>query len=216
MQTKKLREEQELLCINTEKVYDWVINEASFDLNLNDLELVNPATGAPLECADIDISTVNCKVTPVAANILDQVDREFVIDGTQVTLQLVNIQKIFQVTIFVNLDSSLGGGTLEVACEEFTRCEQVILCAPEGTDINVTFTEVDCFVCSASCDCTTPGTPDELDVSVTVSLCQSIQSVFEVTLEVMADFCQPRDVLQIPPCPAPMIPPQCPVIFPNN
>ncbi|WP_087972259.1 hypothetical protein [Oceanobacillus rekensis] len=212
MQTGNLPGGQELLCINTEKVYDWVINDATFDLTLNGLELPdNPATGDPLDCDDIDIDTVTCTVEPIASTILDRVDRDFVIDDSQVTLQLVNIRKTFEVTIFVDL---VGGGTVEVATREFTRCEQVILCAPEGTDVNVTFTEVDCFVCTAACDSTT--TPGELDVSVNVRLCQSIQSVFDVTLEVIADFCQPRDVLQIPPCPVPTIPPQCPVVFPSN
>ncbi|MBQ6445914.1 MULTISPECIES: BMQ_0737 family morphogenetic spore coat protein [Oceanobacillus] len=220
MQAENLTGGQELLCINTEKVYDWILNEATFDLSLADLELpVNPATGAQLECDDIDIDTVTCAVAPTAVDpivILDRVDQQFVIDGAQVTLQLVNIRKNFEVTIFVDLIPELGGATVEVGTAEFTRCEQVILCAPEGTDVNVTYTDLDCFVCTAICDPTTTATPDELDVTVTVRLCQSIQSVFDVTLEIVADFCQPRDILPIPPCPAPTIPPQCPVIFPSN
>ncbi|MBP2077990.1 hypothetical protein [Oceanobacillus polygoni] len=220
MQADNLTGGQELLCINTEKVYDWILNEATFDLSLADLELpVNPATGAQLECADIDIDTVTCTVGPTAVDpivILDRVDQQFVIDGAQVTLQLVNIRKNFEVTIFVDLIPELGGATVEVGTAEFTRCEQVILCAPEGTDVNVTYTDLDCFVCTAICDTTTTATPDELDVTVTVRLCQSIQSVFDVTLEIVADFCQPRDILPIPPCPAPTIPPQCPVVFPST
>ncbi|WP_067724767.1 BMQ_0737 family morphogenetic spore coat protein [Oceanobacillus damuensis] len=220
MQPEKVKMDKELLCINTEKVYDWILNEATFDLSLADLELpINPATGAQLECDDIDVDTVTCTVEPAAVDpivILDRVDQHFVIDGEPVTLQLVNIRKNFEVTISVNLIPELGGTTLEVGTAEFTRCEQVILCAPDGTDVNVTYTDLDCFVCTAICDPTTTATPDELDVTVTVRLCQSIQSVFEVTLEIVADFCQPRDLLPIAPCPAPTIPPQCPVVFPNT
>ncbi|MBM7573690.1 hypothetical protein [Aquibacillus albus] len=220
MQADNLSGGQELLCINTEKVYDWILNEATFDLSLNDLDLpVNPVTGDQLECDDIDLDTVSCTVAPTEMDpivVLDREDQEFMVDGETVTLQLVNIRKNFEVTISVNLVPELGGNTVEVGTAEFTRCEQVILCAPEGTDIDVTYTDLDCFVCTATCDAGTTTEVDELDVTVTVRLCQSIQSTFDVTLEIVADFCQPRDILPFPPCPAPTIPPQCPVVFPNN
>jgi hypothetical protein len=210
---------KELLCINTEKVYDWVIKETTFDLNIDDLELPTIAGIGQLTCADIDPDTVTCTVTPATATpfeILDRVDQEFVIGKKRTTLQLVNIRKNFEVTIFVNLVPALGGTTVEVGSAPFSRCEQVILCAPEGTDIDVSYTDLSCFVCVASCDTTTTGTPDELDVTLTVRLCQSIQSTFEVTLEIEADFCQPREELSIGPCPLPTIPPQCPIVFPKN
>ncbi|MFG6115337.1 hypothetical protein ACGTN9_09100 [Halobacillus sp. MO56] len=219
MQAKNLTGGQELLCINTEKVYDWVINETTFDLTLGDLELPIGPTGDPIECDDIVDNGVTCEVAPAEVDpivVLGRVDQEFVIDGTTVTLQLVNIQKNFDVTVFVELLPELGGATIEVGTVSFTRCEQVILCAPEGTDVDVTFTDLDCFVCTAIC--VENGTEvDELtDITVSVRLCQSIQSTFEVTLELVADFCAPRDMLPIPPCPAPTMPPQCPVIFPSG
>ncbi|SFJ75304.1 hypothetical protein SAMN04487936_10448 [Halobacillus dabanensis] len=218
MQAKNLTGGQELLCINTEKVYDWIINEASFDLTVDDLELPVGPDGTPLECDDIEIDTVTCTVAPTEDDpieVLGRVDQELMVDGTLLTLQIVNIRKNFEVTIFVDLVPELGGGTVEVGTATFTRCEQVLLCAPEGTDVDVTYTDLDCFVCTATC--VENGTEaDELDVTVTVRLCQSIQSTFDVTLELVADFCQPRDILPIPPCPAPTIPPQCPVLFPNG
>ncbi|WP_163537035.1 hypothetical protein [Gracilibacillus sp. YIM 98692] len=220
MQADNLTGGQELLCINTEKVFDWILNEATFDLTLNDLDLpVNPVTGDQLECDDVDLDTVTCTVAPAEDNpieVLDREDQVFVVDGAEVTLQIVNLRKNFEVTIFVDLVPELGGATVEVGTVEFTRCEQVILCAPEGTDIDVTFTDLDCFVCTAACDPGTTTEVDELDVTVTVRLCQSIQSTFPVTLELVADFCQPRDILPFPPCPAPTIPLQCPAVFPNN
>lgn len=214
MQEGILKGSQELLCINTEKVYDWIINEASFDLSLVNISLPRDPSGNLYTCDQIDIDTVTCTVEPAAIDpivIVDRVDQEFIIDGEPVTLQLVNIRKNFRVTIFVDLIPALGGITVEVGSQEFTQCEQVILCAPEGTDIDVSFTELDCFVCTADCVSTTLT-----DIMVNVRLCQSIQSTFDVTLEIAADFCQPRDLIPIPPCPAPTIPPQCPVIFPTN
>ncbi|UOQ45222.1 hypothetical protein MUN89_04540 [Halobacillus salinarum] len=224
MQANNLYGGQELLCINTEKVYDWILNEASFDLTVGDLPLPIGPTGEQLECADIDDTTTSCTVRPTDPAlgepdpivILDRVDQEFVIDGAMVTLQLVNIRKNFVVTIFVNLVPELGGGLVEVGTATFTRCEQVILCAPTGTDVDVTYTELDCFVCTATCMLNGTDIDTLDDITVTVRLCQSIQSTYDVTLEITADFCEPRDMLPIPPCPAPTIPPQCPVIFPTT
>lgn len=209
--------QQELLCINTEKVYDWVFNEATFDLNLVDLDLpLNPATGDQLGCEDIDTDTVNCVIDPINTEVIDREDQQFVIDGAEVTLQLINIRKTFTITIYVNLLPALGGTSVEVGTAEFTRCEQIVLCAPDGTGVNVTYTDLECFVCTAVCNAGTSAAVDSLDTTVSVRLCQSIQSVYDVTLEVMADYCQPRDTLPVPPCPVPALPPQCPVIFPAD
>lgn len=212
--------EQEILCINTKKVYDWILNEAEFDLTLNNLDLpVNPVTGIQLECDDIDLNSVSCTVTPTETDPITILGREnqlVFIDGEEAVLQIVNIRKNFEVTVFVNLIAALGGATVEVGSVEFSRCEQVIMCAPDGTDIDVINVDLDCFVCTTSCDPGTTTEVDELDVTVNVRLCQSIQSTFDVTLEIEAAFCQPRDILPFPPCPAPTIPLQCPVVFPNN
>lgn len=209
MQAENFYGGQELLCINTEKVYDWILNESIFDLNLNNLVLPGGNT-----CADIDFDSVTCTVEPATFEpvvILDRTDQNLVIDGAEVTLQLVNIRKTFDVTISANLQT---GGQIDIGTVQFSRCEQVILCAPEGTDIDVEYTDLECFVCTANCD--TAVTPNELNVTATVRLCQSIQSTYEVTLEIMADFCEPREMLPVPSCPTPTKPPQCPVVFPTN
>jgi len=205
MQAKNLTGGQELLCINTTKVYDWIVNEATFDLTFVDEAL--PIIGEdPLTCEEIT-GPVTCEVTPGPVDVLDREDREFVIDGALVTLQLVTIRKNFTVTFF--FPTAAG---VEEASFDFSRCEQVVLCAPEGTDIVVTYTDLDCFICTFECDEVT----DTFDALVTVRLCQSIQSTFPVTLEIVADFCQPRDILPTPACPQPTMPPQCPVLFPDN
>ena len=211
---------QELLCVNTEKVYDWVLNEGTFDLNIDGLELpINTVTGAQLECDDIDLNTVTCEVIPAEVDsivVLDREDQVLTIEEEEVTLQVVNIRKSFDVIVNAQLIPELGGGTIEIGTATFSRCEQVILCAPEGTDINVSYTDLSCFVCSVNCDTGTTTEIDELNVTLTVRRCQSIQSTHEVTIELEADFCQPRDMLPVPPCPTPTIPAQCPVIFPNG
>ncbi|MBZ5751985.1 hypothetical protein [Metabacillus rhizolycopersici] len=206
MQAKSLTGGQELLCINTTKVYDWILNEATFDLTFVGEAL--PIIGEdPLTCEEIT-GPVTCEVTAgPAVAVGPREDRVFVIDGTEVTLQLVTIRKNFTVTFFF----PTATGT-EEASFDFSRCEQVFLCAPTGTDILVSYTDLDCFICTFDCDLLS----DTFDAQVTVRLCQSIQSTFPVTLEIVADFCQPRDILPTPACPSPVMPPQCPVLFPDN
>ncbi|WP_404453348.1 hypothetical protein LG329_03385 [Virgibacillus necropolis] len=200
---------QELLCINTEKVYDWIINDADFNVALADVTVTVPA-GTVCE----DIATVTCDVTgATATEIGERTDLPFIIDGAEVTLQQVTISKTFDVTITVTL---LDGTPVTSEVQTFTRLEQVTLCAPEGTAIEVEYTTNSCFVTSFNCVVPADGSISLTGLSVSLILCQSIQSTFPVTLELVAEFCQPRDLLPVGPCPAPTIPPQCPVLFPSN
>jgi len=211
MQAEKLSGGQELLCINTKKVYDWVINDATFDITIDETELPKGLSGD-------EVKSLSCEVVPDTEKgivELEREDRDFSIDGEIITLQLVTLRKNFAVKLFAKLTD---GSTVAIPDGpfEFSRCEQVVLCAPEGTDIDVTFTEADCFVCDFECSYKKDDEEELSDIQITVRLCQSIQSTFEVTLEVAADFCEPREELPVGPCPTPTIPPQSPVIFPNN
>ena len=199
---------RELLCINTEKVYDWVLNEATFDVTFRDIML--PEDGEEgLNCDDFDIEDVTCEVTPLGFDVLSRHNREFVFGRKEVTLQLVKIRKKFKVTF----NFPTASGTKSVSREK-SRTEHVILCAPDDTDIKVKVTDVDCMIVDFDCD----TDYDTFDAVVNVRICQSIQSVFKVTLELEAEFCHPRDILPIPgtACPTPTIPPQCPVLFPDD
>lgn len=214
MQPKKLTGGQELLCINTLKVYDWILNEASFNVSEEDIDLPTDVTCSIL-------ADVTCEVRPADEEedgvppfvVLGRETRTFIINGEEVELQLVNIRKNFVVDLFAVTTTGLTVPFADTL-GPFSRCEQVILCAPEGTTVDVAITEADCFVCNFICDETTD--PDTIDVDITVRLCQSIQSTFPVTLEIEAEFCEPRGLLPFPPCPTPVRPNQCPVLFPNN
>ncbi|MGP4072101.1 hypothetical protein ACTWQB_06065 [Piscibacillus sp. B03] len=204
MKPSNLNGGQELLCINTEKVYDWIINDANFDINLASITLPEGVL-----CDVVNDIDVTCNVIPTGVEIVDREDQEFTIDGVDITLQVVTISKGFTVELeFPVLDG------VEVFTRAFTRTEQVVLCAPEGTEIDIEFTEEECTIVSIDCD------PDALtfDATISVRLCQSIQSVYDVTLELVADFCQPREEVILPtgPCPLPTVPPQCPELFPAN
>ncbi len=114
------------------------------------------------------------------------------------------------------LDGPEGLAIVGSAPQRFSLFEQVVLCAPTGTNIDITYTQRDCFVVSTGTLTESPGggqiTFSNLIIKLT--LCQSIQSKFPVVVELEADFCQPRDMLpQL--CPSPVRPPQCPIVFPD-
>lgn len=210
----------EVLCIRTNKVYDWIVNEGSFELTIPSLTQDIPAALSINDCSDI---TFTCDVRIPDADDpvepFEEVNREvrdFIINGESVQLEILTIRKNF----YVQIIAAYNGTTFEVGVETlFTRCEQVILYAPAGTTINLSYTNTSCFVCVSQCEINEEGGVDLLqldNITIFVSLCQSIQSFFLVTLEIEAEFCGPRAELPFPPCPAPTRPQQCPLLFPNN
>ena len=77
--------------------------------------------------------------------ILNRENRQFSIDGSTVCLQHLNVQKNFILTIVVTLPN----GTVFTSNNiPVSRCEQVTLCAPKGTDVEILYTDLDCFVCT--------------------------------------------------------------------
>lgn len=219
MQEQPLQGAQELLCINTEKVYDWVILQE--DLNQS---VLPAAIGAlPFDPCGPAVSnlTATCYlVDPLTGNPLppnsvipvtetgEREDREFVIDGALVTLQRVSFVKTLNVVIEF---SGINGTTPFVFVSDEIEVdipESVFLCAPEGTRLVVRVSDIDCSV-NVNC---VAGALESVDLFLNV--CQSVQSVADVTIELVADFCQPRDILTEQ-CPTPSIPPQCPVVFPG-
>jgi len=222
MKFENLNGGQELICINVDKVYDWVLKEKSFDLSLSGANaIITFDTTLDLTAALLANATVTCRVTADPDISDTREDISLTIDGTPVTLQRVAIVKNFVVTIIVTLANgtvitsspSIGGVNPGLL---FSRCEQVILCAPVGTEIALT-TDIDCFVCQTGA--LTPADPADDTITfgaLTISLvtCQSIQSTFPVTVEFLAEFCEPREDISTD-CPPPSRPLQCPVVFPD-
>jgi len=160
-------------------------------------------------------ATVSCEVTPdkhKPIEILCREDRPFCIEGKTVLLQQLNIRKNFELRIFVTL---ANGAVLTSKPIKVNRCEQATLCAPEGTDVEITYTNLDCFVCTTGDISKENGKIKFSDLTISVATCQSIQSTFPVTVEFLANFCEPRDDLPTT-RPAPMRPKQCSVVFPDD
>lgn len=203
--------DQELICINVDKVYDWVMKENTFDylptgpITFPGVTPTTPTTGA----------NVTCEVTPATTTpvvILRRENRQVTVDGEVVCLQLLTIRKSFNVVFVLTLPTGVVFRSTPILV---SRSEQVILCAPEGTDVTVTFTELDCFISSQGTFVPGTGTVTFTGLVVTIMTCQSIQSTYPVTVEFLADFCAPRADLAIGACPLPVRPLQCPTIYPE-
>lgn len=219
MENQALQATPELLCFNAEKVYDWVMLQVQFSQNVPVADLgtlpIDPGSGT------VTNMSVRCILTDSQGNPLppnaqvpveetaDRQDRVFAIDGNQVTLQRVSFEK----TLYVVLEFTGYDGTTPFVQMsdpiELTIPESVYLCAPEGTRLVVRISDLEC---SASINVAT-GAMESADLSL--DICQSVQTVADVTLELVADFCEPRDNLITEECPNPIIPPQCPVVFPG-
>ncbi|REB05258.1 hypothetical protein DVB69_16015 [Sporosarcina sp. BI001-red] len=206
--------DQELICINVDKVYDWVMKENTFDFYLPNTPI---RFGGITESTRLNDYTVSCEVTPAMNNpvvILRRENRSFRIDGHNVCLQHLTIQKNFDLVLFVTL---VDGTVLKSDTIPFSRSEQVTLCAPEGTNVTVEYTDLDCMVTSQG-TLSLDNQRQEITFTglvLTVSTCQSIQSTYPVTVEFLADYCEPRADLAIGSCPPPGKPQQCHSIYPE-
>ncbi|UZM99330.1 hypothetical protein OL548_02745 [Lysinibacillus sp. MHQ-1] len=184
MQEHMPSQAQELICINVDKVYDWIVKEMSFDISPTGAITFPGVTAA----TDLTGAIVTCRVIPAATNpivILNRENRQFSIDGSTVCLQHLNIQKNFILTIVVTLPN----GTMFTSAEiPVSRCEQVTLCAPKGTDVEILYTDLDCFVCTTGTLTAAAGAITFSALTITVAVCQSIQSTFPVTVEFFSNF----------------------------
>ncbi|MGP4038682.1 DUF7948 domain-containing protein [Gracilibacillus sp. D59] len=170
-----------------------------------------------------DNPTVTCFLTDDQGNLLDPRlaiscqenrsagDRENINvqlpTGEEVVLQKVRVSKQGFVVV------QLTGNNATCLTEPIPFCivETLILCAPEGTTLNCEVTDVDCH---ANLVCQN-GLFQQLTIDLTI--CQSIQTQAEATTEIPARVCQPRPDIA-PMCPPLQLPRQCPEIFPlaNN
>lgn len=222
MQNLAERKTPELLCINVDKVYDWVILQANIRETAVPTftdDLFVPSVLCTATNVTTDILLTNSTGDPLAPNgVLDVVEvaerqeRRFVIDGKRVTLQKVTFLKtIYVVVEFNGLD---GTAPFVVRTEPIPVevPESIYLCAPDGTDLVVRFSDLEG---SVRINCTTETPPAFVSLDIMLNLCQSVQTFTNVTVEVKADFCEPREVLTEQ-CPAPAIPRQCPAVFPGE
>ncbi|MCD5325388.1 MULTISPECIES: hypothetical protein [Pontibacillus] len=117
-------------------------------------------------------------------------DREDVLytlpDGQEVTLQNVFIQKQGFVVVEINGED---GGCLSNPIP-FMLFEQLLLCAPQGTEVECEATK---FRCRASVVC---RNGEFISVKLWIETCQNVQVVAETCLEIEGRVCAPRPLME--------------------
>nr|WP_311282636.1 HYR domain-containing protein [Peribacillus simplex] len=192
----------ELQCILVQKVYDWVV------LTNRDLNKVL----IPEECFTL---IENCRreggvVTATCAEV-EGTRRCDVLPGPRPAPNVPD-GRIVTISFHVRI-------RIEFFCEGVPLCsfdvpvnflDDVILCFPQGTDINCTIFDVQCKVLLNE----VLGNV----VMLEVVMCKDVQVEAEVKIEVEAKFCGPRQPIpieeQLTVCTFPTFPQQCPDIFP--
>jgi hypothetical protein len=196
-------------CIQVCKVYDWTTNVVSISQDITFTFPAGSLTG-------ITISQVMCSVSLLeCAEDGPRRDIECVVGDEPVTLQAVTLSKTVQVILEV-IGTNAAGAQVTVLSNPalVTISEEVILCAPEGTTVCCNSTQNAFNICRVGAF---TQTGDTITAQVLIRICQSIIVTFEVILEVVAKFCQPRpEIICEDECPVDVFPPQCPTIFPIN
>lgn len=129
-------------------------------------------------------------VRPDAITCEEVGDREDVLytlpDGQEVTLQNVSIQK--QGFVVVEISGEDGGCVSNPI--PFMLFEQLLLCAPEGTEVECEATK---FKCRASVIC---RNGEFVSIKLWIETCQDVQVVAETCLELEGRLCAPRPLIE--------------------
>ncbi|WP_216828220.1 BMQ_0737 family morphogenetic spore coat protein [Alkalihalobacterium elongatum] len=233
----------EALCIRVPKVYDWVTRQVDFSRMYNGTkglrelnfkcngfsevftdpchffnDICNDTVG--IVCNNL---TIDCIITDSFGNPINpeepgailcqelteprnRTDINFELpNGNTITLQKVKVLK----KGFYVIQISNGNRVVCISDPQpFSITESFFLCAPQGSKVQCEITNLQCEAIQC---CNSDGSFNQIDVHI--SMCQNIQMEAFVKLAITADFCQPRQEIPFE-CPSPLVPPQCPNIFP--
>ena len=207
-------------CINVEKVYDWIVQSVEIPLQSfigNDGICILQFT-----CGDLRSEvgsgslTAACYLTDAEGNQLDPLVpgaiqchafpqvKDFEVQlpsGKIVTLQKVKI--LIQGYFVVQLSNEKGESCIS-APQPFTVEEKFLLCMPAGTTLECKTID---FECDAAIICETDSSGNQYfqQIAVSIELCESVQAVGSVTLDINACEAVPRDLI-IPSCSLPIVP----------
>lgn len=193
-------------CIRVTKVYDWVVLT---NRDRNKVQIPEECFAA-IEDARHDGNTI----TATCSEVVGTRSCDFIgaipanipsVPGAQIVSLAFHVH--IRVQFFCN-GEPLPGCNFVVPV---SFMDEVILCFPEGTEINCNIFDVQCTVVLNQM----LGDMVVLDVT----MCKDVQVEAEVKLEVEAKFCGPRPVIPIEEdgfiCPTPRFPQQCPTFFPT-
>ncbi|PAW27828.1 hypothetical protein BKC07_17765 [Peribacillus simplex] len=193
-------------CIRVTKVYDWVVLT---NRDRNKVQIPEECFAA-IEDARHDGNTITATCSEVvgtrSCDFIGAIPANIpTVPGAQIVSLAFHVH--IRVQFFCNGDPIPGCNFVVPV----SFMDEVILCFPEGTEINCNIFDVQCTVVLNQM----LGDMVVLDVT----MCKDVQVEAEVKLEVEAKFCGPRPVIPIEEdgfiCPTPRFPQQCPTFFPT-
>ncbi len=214
METKCHTPKPNVLCVNVEQVYDWVVQggclttEVPISCQCFETQVPPDVRNPKVKCILTDKYgnplPLNTKVD--ATEVCPREDHRYEVEGSTVVLQKVTFQKKLYVKLIVSWTEPECANQVQILSRPIplTFVETAFLCAPPGTSLVV---RVSGFTCQSTVF------RDKIRISVFV--CQSIQTVAPVTVEMTTNFCTPRESW-VDRCGLPTVPPTCPSVFPNS
>lgn len=193
-------------CIHVTKVYDWVILT---NRDRNKVQIPEECFAA-IEEARHDHNTITATCSEVvgtrSCDFIGAIPANMpTVPGAQIVSLAFHVH--IRVQFFCN-GEPLPGCNFVVPV---SFMDEVMLCFPEGTEINCDIFDVQCTVVLNQM----LGNMVVLDVT----MCKDVQVEAKVKLEVEAKFCGPRRIIPVPEvaveCPIPPFPQQCPTFFPT-
>lgn len=192
-------------CIRVTKVYDWVVltnRDRSNVMIPNDIL-------AQIEACREKGNVISATCSEVkGSRSCDLISTREAPQEFGPSTQIVTMAFHVQIAIQFYCNKKPISGCRFIAPVTFV--DDVLLCFPEGTEINCNIFDVQTSVILNQMIGNT--------VMVDVLMCKDIQVEAEVKLEVEAKFCGPREIIPIPAdepvCTRPAFPLQCPAFFP--
>jgi hypothetical protein len=200
-------------CICVPKVYDFVVSTE--EINSTVPLPATPPVGCPTTVTDItcELATepsffpISCTPTG-GCTVLDR--RPINIDGASAAI--VKIRQDIPVDVTLTGTDATGAPASCTIPVLVPFIRQVVLCfPPEFTDDNLI-----CRIIGGDCVITSPppigGSPFPASVGIELHVCEEIQVLAAVKLEVLAKFCSPRAPIDLPVttlCPPTLFPQQC-------
>lgn len=195
-------------CIRVTKVYDWVVLT---NRDRNKVPIPEACFAAIEACRDAgNIVTATCAEVPGSRSAEE-------VSSVPANIPGVPGARIVTLAFHVHIQ-------IEFLCDGDPICDfivpvsfvdDVVLCRPEGTRIDL---DPETIIFDVQCQVLLNQMLGEM-VVIDVIVCKNIQVLADVTLEVQAKFCGPRDNIPMPEqelvCPPfPRFPEQCPTLFP--
>ena len=202
-------------CILVDKIYDWVLLETDqiqeIPIPVSSIAIVEEA----MENQHPLLITGTIELPDgITTSIASIIRKKVIVKGRPVEVGCAQILKT--VTVNITVYDLVEEDIILSFSSTFQILERAGLCFPEP------FTSDNVIINISSAEAVSLSSiPVNGNLIFEIGICQELQVTTQVSLEVLASFCQPRDNTitcdtNLSSCIRPTFPEQCPIIFPGN